>query len=135
MPVFMSNPLFWESSQNAHFDTHHLHSQPEEVCNAKMASDRAPKTYPQTNPVSHSMSPTYSNHVHQALVTPKLSNKAWVRAGLALGWFVSFSLLWKTCHSHMHSRALHAIVPVTLVQLRKAAESPGETRGCWEKPL
>ena len=93
------------------------------------------KTSPNKPCISHSMSPTYSNDVHQALVTPKLSNKAWVRAGLALGWFVRFSPLWKTYHSHMHSKALHAIVPVTWAQVRKTAESPGDTRGCWEKPL
>ena len=61
--IFMSNPLFWESSSNAHFDTHHLHSQPEEVCNAKMASEGAYQNIPKQILQAIRCPPTYTNYI------------------------------------------------------------------------
>ena len=73
----MSSPFVLGSSKNARFDTHHLQSQPEEVCNANIASYRASKASPkQTLFVSHSVSPKYPHDVHQALVTTKLSKQS-----------------------------------------------------------
>ena len=65
------------------------------------------------------MHPKYTNYVHQGLVTPKLSNKALVIAGLAVNWFVRFSFLLATYHSHMHPGTLHAIMSVGWAQVRK----------------
>ena len=79
------------------------------------------KTSPNKNPASHSMPPTYTDYLHQGLVTPKLLNKALVIAGLAVNGFVRFSFLVAAYHSHMHPRTLHAIMSVGWAQVRKTA--------------